>query len=393
MGRQTDLTRDEDDGSTTESYSVLIIEDSKVDATVLRAQLSSDGRFTVRHAASLAEALQLIAGGELPDAITLDLSLPDSSGLDSFLEIHRRFPNEPIVILTGEHDEELAVQAMRNGAQDYVLKSSLNAGVLVRSLLYSIERNRRRLVEQRQRTVERELRLASQIQSHLLPRVSPKIAGLDIFGATMSSNSASGDFYDFIDHGDGKWDVVLADVCGHGIGPAMITVGTRRLVRSCAAMHEDLGDLMTIANRGICEDTFESLFVTLFFARVDPDQMTLQYVGAGHPAFLVDGRGAGRELATSGIPTGVDPDFNYRVDGGVELDADSIVLLMSDGVWEARDQNRVQFGKERAFELIHRDRDLGAAEIANRLIDEVNGFCNPQPIQDDMTVVIIKRSR
>lgn len=379
-----------DEVGVVETYSILIIEDSDVDAMIVQTQLLRDGRFAVERAGSLREGIGRLHVGTLPDAITLDLSLSDSSGLVTFEKIHERFPNEPVVILTSEDEESLAVEAMRSGAQDYVQKSALSGPVLVRSLLYAIERNRRRLVQQRQRAVERELEFAKEIQQHLLPHASPDIAELDVAGRTAGAESTSGDFFDFIDHNDGKWDVVLADVCGHGIGPAMITVGTRRLLRSCAELYEDLGDLMTIANRGICEDTFQSLFITLFFVRLDPRQMRLEFVGAGHPAFLIDAEGAVNELETEGIPTGVDPEYRYRVDGSIELDAGEIVLLMTDGVWEASADQSQPFGKQRAFELVHRLRDRSAEEIASCLIDAVKAYCHPNPIQDDLTAVVIK---
>ncbi|MCA9138043.1 MAG: response regulator [Planctomycetales bacterium] len=389
------LSHDELLDEAAEQYSVLIIEGSADDLLVVRSSLMGDGRFSVHHAATLAEGIERLQSdremnGVMPDAITLDLNLPDSSGLETFSRIHQLFPDEPLIILTDEHDERFAVEAMRLGAQDYVHKSSLDGRTLVRALLYAIERNKRRLAEHRQRAVEREVDFAAQIQQHLLPKASPEIAGFDVAGLSVSAESASGDFYDFIDHGDGKWDIVLADVCGHGIGPAMITVGTRRLLRSCAALHEDVGDLMTIANRGICEDTFKSLFVTLFFVRLDPRHMRLEYVGAGHLAFLIDIDGVVTDLTTCGIPTGVDPSYLYRADGMIEVSTGQIVLLMSDGIWEAQKDEQEPFGMHRACEIAYQYRDQSASEISNQVISAVKAYCYPQSVQDDMTVVVIK---
>lgn len=373
-----------------EQYRILVIEDSDVDAIVIRDQLQHDGRFFVTHAASLDEGLERIADAPMPDAIVLDLNLPDSAGLATFSRLHDRYPNEPVIILTGDHDESLAVKAMRLGAQDYVYKSGIDRAVLVRSLLLAIERNKRRIVEQRQRAVERELQFARDIQRHLLPDEPPRVNGFDIAGRCVSAESTSGDFFDFIDHGDGKWDIVLADVCGHGIGPAMITVGTRRLLRSSAATHEDLGELVTIANRGICEDTFQSLFVTLFFARLDSSAMRAAYVGAGHPAFLIDSKGNITELTTQGIPTGVDPNYRYQVDGFADLSSGAILLLITDGVWEAHQGDQEPFGKQRALDLVLRNRERTAQEIADALIEAVVSHCAPHRIIDDVTAVVVK---
>lgn len=373
-------------------YSILIIEDSDVDAMIVEDQLQSDGRFEVSRVNRLALGCEQLERGDIPDAVVLDLNLPDSAGLGTFKQIHRQFPNQPIVILTGESDEALAMEAMREGAQDYVYKSSLDGALLARSLLYAIERNKRRIAEHRQRSIEQDLQLAKQIQQHLLPRTSPNIPGFDIAGRCVSADATSGDLFDFIDHGDGKWDIVLADVCGHGIGPAMITVGARRLLRSCATLSEDVGSLMTIANQGICEDTFGSLFVALFFARLDPDARLLTYVGAGQPAFLVDSGGKGTMLKSTGIPMGVDPKYSYAVDGRIEMARDQILLLMTDGVWEAYKDPSNQFGKNRAFAIVHQHREKPAKEIADELIAAVQSHCHPQAPKDDVTVVILKRS-
>ncbi|WP_182868395.1 PP2C family protein-serine/threonine phosphatase [Stieleria mannarensis] len=371
-------------------FRVLVVEDSRVDRMVVRERLERDGRFTVTEASTLAETLERLAGGLAPDALILDLNLSDSAGLETFCKIHDPFPDQPIVILTGQHDESLGITAMRLGAQDYVGKSQLDGEVLVRSLLYAIERHKRRLVEHRQRTVDRELQFAKQIQEYLLPNDPPEIPGFDVAGRCVAIDSTSGDFFDFIDHGDGKWDIVLADVCGHGIGPAMITVGTRRLLRSIAALYEDVGKLVTIANHGICEDTFQSLFVTLFFARLDPAAMRFTYVGAGHRGFLIEADGRSAELLTQGIPTGVDPEHTYQIDGSVELSPGQIVLLMTDGIWEARDGDHVAFGKDRAVEVVHQHREKSASEIASELIAAVTAYCDPDPIKDDVTAVVIK---
>lgn len=373
-----------------EHFSILIIEDSDVDAMIVQDQLRADGRFKVSRVTRLDLGCTLLERGEVPDAVVLDLNLPDSAGLVTFKQIHRQFPNQPIVILTGESDESQAMEAMRTGAQDYVYKSSIDGSRLVRSLLYAIERNKRRIAEHRQRSVERDMQLAQQIQQHLLPSASPEIPGFEIAGRCVSADATSGDLFDFIDHGDGKWDIVLADVCGHGIGPAMITVGARRLLRSCATLHDDVGTLVTIANQGICDDTFGSLFVALFFARLDPATRVLTYVGAGQPAFLIDSTGQGSMLKSSGIPTGVDPDFSYSVDGKIELLTGQILLLMTDGVWEAYKDPDNQFGKERAFEIVHQSRKESAEEIVAHLIAAVQAHCHPQTPKDDVTVVVLK---
>jgi sigma-B regulation protein RsbU (phosphoserine phosphatase) len=371
-------------------YRILMIEDSEVDAMLLQRVLREADRFAADHVTTLSEGMRQLQNSPDADAVILDLNLPDASGLETFQTLHERFPEIPIIITTGQDDEELAVAALRQGAQDYVFKSSLDAAILKRSLLYSIERNRRRLAERWSRQLEDELRFAQRVQRHLLPGVPPNIQGFDIAGKCESMHTTVGDFFDFVQRKDGTWDFVVADVCGHGAGPALVTVGTRRLLRSLTESHDDLGKIVTLANQGVCDDTFESLFVTLFVARLNPQTRELTYIGAAHHGVLINASGEATELRGSGIPLGIDREASYHVDGSCPLSPGSLLLMMTDGIWEARDQQERSFGHERAIRSVADQRRDNADQIVHSLLERVKRHCQPHTPQDDLTAVVVK---
>jgi response regulator RpfG family c-di-GMP phosphodiesterase len=126
------------------SRKLLIIEDNPGDSRLIRETLKEGaaGEFELHEAIDLATGLS-IAEGEKIEALLLDLALPDSTGLDTFQKVHEKMPNIPVIILSGTTDEELALEAVRDGAQDYFVKGSIDAQILVRALRYAIERSRR----------------------------------------------------------------------------------------------------------------------------------------------------------------------------------------------------------------------------------------------------------
>jgi two-component system, cell cycle response regulator len=119
----------------------LLVEDSPEYSRLIQLLLAEDGRFQVETAARLSEAMDRLADRGI-DVVLLDLSLPDAGGIDTFTKAHEEFPDVPMVVLTGLDDESLAMEAVKQGAQDYLVKGHVEDAILVRSLRYAVERNR-----------------------------------------------------------------------------------------------------------------------------------------------------------------------------------------------------------------------------------------------------------
>lgn len=370
---------------------VLLVEDSATQAALVRAYLkSSGGDFEVVHVDTLKAACESLTGDD-SEVVVLDLNLLDSAGIDTFRVLHARFPTIPIVILSGQDDEQLAICAVAEGAQDYLSKANFDAPLLARSLQYAIERNGRQMAERENLVMVRELDVARQIQQHLLPSAPPDLPGFDIATACQPAAACAGDFFDFITlDEEGVCDMLAADVSSHGFGAALIMVGARRMLRTCAGMHDDLGKILTIANEAVYEDTLPEQFVTLFYVRLDPATRKLHYSSAGHPAWIIGLDGAARLLDYEGLPLGLMSDTEYETYGPVKLQPGEILLLMTDGAWEAAPTEGEMFGWDRIFELVHENREQPAHAIVRSLVGEVTDHCHPHAVDDDVTVVVVK---
>jgi len=210
----------------------------------------------------------------------------------------------------------------------------------------------RKHTEDMLRAREADLRVARGIQQQLFPRAGPGVAGYDIGGASHPSDATGGDYFDYIPLCDGTLGIAIGDVSGHGLGPALLMASLRASLRSLAQVHADVGELLRLANRMVSEDAGER-FVTLFLASLDPERHSLVYASAGHPpGYLLDGDGRARlRLDSTGMPLGVLPDSSFPVSGPVRLGPGEFVLLLTDGVVEARSPDDVPFGVGRALSL------------------------------------------
>ncbi len=377
--------------SSAEVLRILLIEDSPTDALLIRATLE-DGMatpFTLNRVDKLSAGLERLRHHDV-DLLLVDLTLPDSSGLETFLKVHEQAPHVPIVVLTGIADHELALSAVRQGAQDYLVKNAIADGFLPHVVRFAVERSRRLRVEGELHEAEAESQAARKIQEHLLPKHPPDVPGFDIVGGCQPAAATGGDLFDFISMPNGEWGIVVADVSSHGFAPALIMAGTRRLLRTIAQQHDDLGELATVANRAVCEDTSEGQFVTLLFARLNPHTREFQYAGAGHEGFLLDPSGTVQHLDSTGMVLGVIEGTEIASSETLTLNPDDLVVVVTDGFQEARSPEHGMFGIDAVLDVIHSNRHKPAEEIVSVLFEATREFCRPESPLDDMTVVLIK---
>src|SRR5262245_21470072 len=220
---------------------VLLVEDNRGDARLIQEYLAEvEGlAFRLECADRFAAGLDRLARGGI-DVVLLDLSLPDARGLETFVRLHAECPGVPVVVLTGFNDEVLAVKAVQEGAEDYLVKGYVNGNLLARSLSYAIERFRRRVAERALRETHEQLRAAREIQQRLFPASAPRLPGLDVAGASFPADATGGDYFDYIPVADGSVGVVVADVTGHGFGPALVMASARAYLRALAQTHTDV---------------------------------------------------------------------------------------------------------------------------------------------------------
>ena len=239
---------------------------------------------------------------------------------------------------------------------------------------------------------EAEMRLAGVVQQRLYPQSSPPIEGLDLAGVVHPAAEACGDYFDFIALSDGAVGLVIGDVSGHGLGPALIMVETRAHLRSLLGAGASIEDALTILNGILCEDMPDDHFVSLLLARLDPQTRQLTYVNAGHPpAAVVGACGTVRaELMRTGPALGVIRGATYGPRGTVDLDEGDVVVLVTDGLTEMQSPSGELYESERVLQVV-REQDGDSAEaILEALHASARAFAAGRTPEDDLTMLVCK---
>jgi sigma-B regulation protein RsbU (phosphoserine phosphatase) len=238
--------------------------------------------------------------------------------------------------------------------------------------------------------------LAMKVQQKLLPGENPQIPGLDIAGKSIYCDETGGDYYDFLEFGgekDGKISVVVGDVSGHGISSALLMASARAFLRQRISLPGTLGQIISDVNGQLAKDVAESHnFMTLFYLRIGHEQNTLEWVRAGHdPAIFYDPKTRSFEaLEGEGIPLGVEESWVYTENKKTDVSKGQIIVLATDGFWEAQNAAGEMFGKDRIYDLIRANSALSAKGILNILMDMLHRFTRGKNFEDDVTLMVIK---
>ncbi len=238
--------------------------------------------------------------------------------------------------------------------------------------------------------------LAMKVQQKLLPAKNPQIPGLDIAAKSIYCDETGGDYYDFLEF-DGKNDrkisVVVGDVSGHGISSALLMASARAFLRQRVSLPGTLAQIISDVNGQLAKDVAESHnFMTLFYLRIGHEPKTLEWVRAGHdPAIFYDPTTRSFEaLAGEGIPLGVEESWVYTQNKKGDLSKGQIIVLTTDGFWEAQNAAGEMFGKDRIYDLIRANSALSAKGILNILMDMLHRFTRGKNFEDDVTLMVIK---
>ena len=380
--------------STPKPLKALVIEDSEIDALLLLEQLKAGGyspeTIRVDNAKDLAGALT----AQKWDVIFSDHNMPQFSSTAALKLVRASLPDVPFLIVSGSIGEEVAVAAMKAGAQDYLMKGNLArlVGAVDRELKDAEERRARKAAEHALLAQKEEFRIANEVQKRLFPAGPPILAGYDIAGASCPAAATGGDYYDYITAPNGDLFIVVGDVTGHGLGPALLMADVRAYPRALVLSNQSLADILAEARHLLIEDLGLDHFITLLCSRLNPATREWEFINAGHPPGYVissDGR-IKTEMMPSTPALGIDREEERLESSRIALEKGDLVLLLTDGVAEARSPSGDEFGEERTLEIVQRERARPAAEIIQVLLDEARRFSEPESIQDDMTIVVIK---
>jgi sigma-B regulation protein RsbU (phosphoserine phosphatase) len=243
--------------------------------------------------------------------------------------------------------------------------------------------------------MQQSLDLAMEVQQNLMPRDDPRIEGLDISGTSLYCEETGGDYFDYLmtaENGQKKICVVVGDVADHGIPSALLMTTARAFLRQRTSRSGELDQVVADVNRQISRDVEDSgRFMTLFICEIDRRDQVIHWVNAGHdPAMIYDRQsGEFEKLAGNALPLGVSETAAYKKFDR-QIKPGQIIMIGTDGIWEAQNPQGEMFGKERFKEVIRQHADQPARDIIQAVIAQVDNFSYPLDKTDDVTLVVVK---
>ena len=237
-----------------------------------------------------------------------------------------------------------------------------------------------------------QMSLARAVQQQFYRMPPPKIEGFKFAGAAFPADATGGDYFDFLPLPGDTLGIAIGDVCGHGIGSALLMVELRAFFRAFAQQTSDVGDVFSLTNNALVSDLEQDRFATLIFCCLDTSTRSFIYASAGHtPGYILDADGrVKRTLNSTDIPLGFMPDHKFTCSERIELQSGDIIALLTDGITEAEKPDQEAFGIERALEYIGAHRHKHVQLIINGLYKAVRDFSDGMPQVDDITAVLCK---
>ena len=373
---------------------VLLVEDDDGDALLVGELLREVGAaVVVRRARSLTQAKALVSGAA---CVLLDLGLPDSQGLNGLRQLLQLEPEAAIVMLTGQASEHLGEQAVRAGAQDYLVKGDVAGHQLNRVIRYAVERRR---AEEAQRALHVAQILAQEnarLERGLLPSPLLTDSRLRVSARCLPGGKhhlLGGDFYDVVETSDGWVHALIGDVCGRGPAEAALGVCLRVAWRTLVLAGRPADEILTTLSELLeHERQDDTMFATLCVMSVHPDRTAGWVRMAGHLPPLLLTRGGVAELPTlPAAPLGLSevrdwPGTQVRLDGSWSI------LLYTDGLIEGRiGKGSERLGSEGLMDLIRESLsalDRPGEELLDQVIDRVREL-NGGDLDDDLAVLAL----
>jgi sigma-B regulation protein RsbU (phosphoserine phosphatase) len=373
---------------------ILILEDRPTDAELAVRELRREGLACVAQCVTTEADFRAALEQHDLDLILADYALPSYDGLSALTLAQQKRPEVPFIFVSGRMGEDVAIDALHHGATDYVLKQRLaRLGPAVRRAQREAEeRARRQRAETALSAREIQLAAAAQIQQHLLPHSAPNVPGLDIVGRCYPAEFAAGDLFDFLTLPDGTLVVVVADVTGHGVGPALLSASFQAGLETLAELMSDLPRMASLVNARLFRETAGERFITMLAGLIDPRSRTLRGLNAGHPPlYVLDALGQIKARITSTqTPIGLLPDAKFTVSQSVQLVSGDLVLLYTDGLVEAHRPKGPMLGIERALDIVRQYQAQSALAVIEALYEAARQHVAADNLQDDISLIVVR---
>jgi serine phosphatase RsbU (regulator of sigma subunit) len=387
---------------------ILVVDDKPANVQLIERMLQGAGYTSVESTTDPCAVCDLHRRNHY-SLILLDLQMP---GLDGFqvMEGLKKIEGEsylPVLVITAQPAHKL--RALEAGAKDFVSKpfelAELRArvrNILEVRLLHLKAQEHGRVLEETVRELkasreliqkknEEELALAQQTQESLLPRCLPQFENFRIHAFNNPTRYVGGDFYDFLQLGSGEWMGVLADVSGKGMSAALLS----SMVLGALSMEFHAGtraeEVLSRVNRLLREKSLDFQFVTLFLFVLGPDGGG-QFISAGHNIAYLFRSATGKieALGPDAFALGMFDEVGYAA-RTIRLDAGDVLVVYSDGLTDAENQEQEMFGEERLLELIRQAAPAGSHVLEYKLLHAIEEFTQGTPQIDDITFVVVER--
>jgi phosphoserine phosphatase RsbU/P len=386
---------------------ILIVEDEPGIAFSLESDLQAEGY----EVAIVGDGLEAVccARGEAFDLILLDVMLPRKDGFEVCRELRQGGLSTPIMMLTAKTHEFDKVLGLDLGADDYVTKpfSPRELRARIRAAL------RHQAGRKSKGDLEGQLQVAAEVQQRLFPQCRPPLATLDYIGFCQPARGMSGDYYDFLHLAPGRLGLLVADVVGKGLPAALLMASVHASVRTNARLFgEQCGDVLAKVNTLLYEATDADMFATVFYGVYDEPSRVLTYANAGHEPPIVL-RVAAAPDASAGAaeegPTLIEgsekrpPPILVRLDSrtpplgilptlpalqtSLQLAPGNWLLIFTDGMIEARNEDGEEFGEQRLLTVITQNCERTAEEMRNAILAELSVHSRGRVQADDVTLI------
>ncbi|HYA24525.1 MAG TPA: SpoIIE family protein phosphatase [Terriglobales bacterium] len=368
---------------------VLVADDQVHVLDALQLLLKSQG-YCTETVTDPAKVLRAVEAEQF-DLVLMDMNYErdttaGAEGLKLVSQIRAKDGSLPLVVMTAWSSVELAVEAMRLGASDFVQKPWDNQQLL-QKLQAQVERAR--ATRRTQRRSEDELREAQEIQQNLLPRKLPVVRDYEVAAITQPVRFVGGDYYNVVRISERETVLCIADVAGKGLPAALLMSSLQAALNPLMWQKLAPRELCRRVNRILCDITPANKFISFFYGVLDSEEHRLTYCNAGHnPPILVRSQGAATELNAAGAVLGQFPDWVYE-QSEVQLQRGDSLLLFTDGLVEACDQDDEPFGESGLVRIAREDSGRTAAALRDRLMQGASEHCDSH-FQDDASLVVLR---
>jgi phosphoserine phosphatase RsbU/P len=323
-----------------------------------------------------------------------DINMPEMDGLTLLTRLKEmKNPGLKTVIVSAYGDMDNIRTAMNRGAFDFITKP-----VNFEDLEKTIEKTRDEIFAIRHwlneheqlASIQHDLIISREIQQAILPKNFPPFPdepSFDIYASMVAANEVGGDFYDFFMIDDHRLGFVIGDVSGKGISAALFMAVSRTLIRATALKGDSASNCMHYVNNLLCRESVSSMFVTVFYGILNTQTGEVDFVNAGHnPPYLLSASGISKVEMTNGLALGVLDDFIYE-SKKIQLKNGDRLLLYTDGVVEAFNQEETAYGEEKFEDFLNDNRTLPIEIILKKSLTDVNEFAAGAPQSDDITLL------